>query len=205
MDAPYNVKKSVGIDVDANLIQLALNRVARRHPKPTNIEFIATDLTNIEDDKTKRLWEQIRDECTILTMFFVEDGLQRLKPFFEKYLKGSHVKILTIGYPMKGWQTSWEEVVLDLRIHLYHMNDTLRDSNIASDTSLEYSISDSNNMDAGMEGQFAQSEEQFMSNDQKGPPLQKLEYDPNEDVDYHWDDFDEDPLTEVDPSKLVEK
>jgi hypothetical protein len=180
--------------VDANLIQVAWDRVARRHPKPKNIEFIAADLMNMKDERTKRLWQQIRDECTILTMFFVEDGLQKLKPFFETYLTGTKVKIVTIGYPMRGWQSSWEEVVLDLRIHLYQMNhDDSEDRIDAYDTlSASAPFEDDDMSTAGM----IPLDEQFVPHEQKGPPLQILEYDPNEDVDYHWDDFDNDPVLE---------
>ena len=198
VDAPYNVKKSVGIDVDANLITAAWNRVAKRHPKPQNIDFIVADLTNTRDKTTRRLWEQIREECTILTMLFVEDGLQQLKPLFEKYLKGSNVKIVTMGYPMSGWKTAWEEVVLDLRIYLYHMKNIMGDDNgdnlfeddhFLVDTQTEYS----SGQDYQQQQRLPQQHEApFLSNEEKGPPLQRLEYDLNEDVDNHWDDFDQD-------------
>jgi len=167
--------------------------VAKRHPKPQNIDFITTDLLDIQNETSIRVWEKIRDECTILTMFFAEEGLQKLKPIFETYLKGSKVKVITIGYPMKGWKTTWEEVVLDLRIHLYVMNqDMIQDDMLASDDISEYSV---DTTDMGIEESTGisnmKAEDQFVSNEEKGPPLQRLEYDPNEDVEQYWDDFDE--------------
>uniref|UniRef100_A0A7S3VEK7 Uncharacterized protein n=2 Tax=Chaetoceros debilis TaxID=122233 RepID=A0A7S3VEK7_9STRA len=64
----------------------------------------------------------MREECTIVTMYFVSDALQKLKPKFEQYLVGKKgCKIITVGYEMKGWESQWVEVCLGLTVHMYDM------------------------------------------------------------------------------------
>mmetsp|Transcript_17969 Transcript_17969/g.27240 ORF Transcript_17969/g.27240 Transcript_17969/m.27240 type:complete len:433 (-) Transcript_17969:95-1393(-) len=117
----YNVKKSVGIDIDPSLIAQSNNRIAKRHPRPAHIEFHCADLLESSGDEDE-LWNTMREECTIVTMYFVSDALQKLKPKFEQYLVGKKgCKIITVGYEMKGWESQWVEVCLGLTVHMYDM------------------------------------------------------------------------------------
>jgi len=122
IDSTYNVKKSVGIDIDASLIEQSNLRKARIHPSPEHLEFICADLLEVRNPQTAELWNKIQKECTVLTMYFVEDALLKIKPLLEQRLVGSKCKVVTIGYEMKGWEPIWAEVILGLTVHLYDMN-----------------------------------------------------------------------------------
>ena len=117
----YNVKKSVGIDIDPSMIQQSNERILRRHPAPENVSFICADLVDERNKTTSEIWEKIGEECTVLTMYFVEDALNKLKPLLEKHLLGKQCKILTIGYQINGWEPKWAEAVLGLTISMYDM------------------------------------------------------------------------------------
>lgn len=117
----YNVKKSVGIDIDPSLVSRSIERIAKRHPAPGNLSFECADLIDKTNPMTNDLWDRIGEECTLLTMYFVEDALAKLKPLLEKHLLGKKCKILTVGYEINGWEPKWAEIVLGLTIHMYDM------------------------------------------------------------------------------------
>mmetsp|Transcript_28019 Transcript_28019/g.77078 ORF Transcript_28019/g.77078 Transcript_28019/m.77078 type:complete len:205 (+) Transcript_28019:248-862(+) len=91
-DYVAGVEKSTGIDVDAEILQVALDRLAKRHPKPPNLEFVLADLMDPEHD----VWATIQ-EATIITMFFQEDALRRFRPLLEQKLMGKKCRIITAG------------------------------------------------------------------------------------------------------------
>ena len=117
----YNVKKSVGIDIDPTMIAQSNERIRRRHPAPHNVHFLCADLIDESNPLTNEIWEQMGDECTILTMYFVEDALTKVRPLLEKHLLGKKCKIITVGYAMEKWEPKWCEVILGLTIHMYEM------------------------------------------------------------------------------------
>ncbi len=117
----YKVKKSVGIDIDTSMVDQSLQRIAKRHPAPQNISFLCADLVDETNVDTNDIWKNIGEECTLLTMYFVEDALEKIKPLLEKHLLGKKCKILTIGYQINGWEPKWAEVVLGLTINMYDM------------------------------------------------------------------------------------
>lgn len=197
LDPPYMVKKTVGIDIDPNLIQTSNERIARRHPRPENIQFICADLLDTSSSSaTSDIWNTLKDECTVLTMYFVEDALLRLKPTLERHLAGSPCKIVTVGYGMQGWEPDWEEVCLGLKIHLYDM-----------ERFVESPSSSSSFAGAGLPPQEELPEEylggvlggdrsEALEEDENSPfvkdaPPEEPEEDPNADIPFHWDDFDE--------------
>eukprot|EP00957_Ditylum_brightwellii_P037422 2831354-Ditylum_brightwellii.AAC.1 len=53
IDAPYHVSHSTGIDVDSALIEMAQQRLGKRHPIPENIEFVQADLLSEEENEVK--------------------------------------------------------------------------------------------------------------------------------------------------------
>lgn len=122
IDTFYNVKKSVGIDIDQSLIEKSNHRKARIYPPPEHLHFICADLTDLKNLQTVEIWNSIQKECTILTMYFVEDALLKIRGIMEDKLLGSKCKVITIGYPVNGWEPMWVEVLLGLKIHMYDMN-----------------------------------------------------------------------------------
>jgi len=113
----FKVKKSVGLELDIELLKMSEDRLSKRWPKPSNLEFIRTDILDMNKNS-----EQVDlSECTVLTMFFVEDALQKIKPLLEENFAGTGCRIVTNGYPMKGWKPKWKEFVLGLPIFLYEI------------------------------------------------------------------------------------
>lgn len=112
----YGVSKSVGIDSDENMVDVALNRLAKRHPQP-DVTFLVGDL--LDPSQAAGLWNVI-DQATIITMYFAEPGLLKLRPLLEERLAGRNCRVVTIGYEMPSWQSSVQEVVLGTQIHLYN-------------------------------------------------------------------------------------
>ena len=121
------VKKSTGIDVDDGILDKARERLGKRYPQPP-IEFITADLlqydtsssSNADDDnQTTDVWETIIPEATILTMYFVEDALQKIRPRLEEALAGKTCKIITCAYEMKGWTPTIIETTLGTTVYLY--------------------------------------------------------------------------------------
>lgn len=110
----YGVLKSLGVDVDESIVQVARERLAKRHPQP-DLEFVVADLLL---DTKHPVWNKIR-EATIVTMYFAEESLRMFRPILERQLAGRQCKILTCGYEMPGWQSRLDEVVLGTQIHLY--------------------------------------------------------------------------------------
>jgi hypothetical protein len=96
---------------------------------PTKVDLIYADLmmylnqTKGEGDMQKMKDKyDIFSDCTVLTMFFVEDTLEKLRPTLEETFKGSGCRIVTNGYAIPGWEPDWVEPVLDLKIRLYVMS-----------------------------------------------------------------------------------
>lgn len=141
IDAPFQVKKSVGYEIDQELLKGANERRMRRFPIPNQLEFVQVDLleeaekftqqTKESTDKDnqqiikKRQIETKADisDATVVTMYFVEDALTKLKPFLHSQLENSNCRIVTCGYAISDWDPSWVEVIMGLPIYLYKMND----------------------------------------------------------------------------------
>jgi hypothetical protein len=125
------VAHSLGVDIDAAIVERAKNRLARRHTptREPNVEFVVADLlppihdgnsTTIAADNEKHdaLWNRIAN-ATIISMFMETSGLERLRPLLERYLVGKSCRIVTCGYAMPGWESTVDEVVLGTTLHLY--------------------------------------------------------------------------------------
>ncbi len=122
IDRPYGVHQSIGIDVDEILIGKAQERLTKRHPQP-NVQFYLADLTDSGHD----IWRKVIPEATIITMFFVEKALGKLRPLLEHSLQGRACNIVTCGYAMPGWNPSNVDRILDLTIHLYEWKGSSED------------------------------------------------------------------------------
>jgi hypothetical protein len=112
----FGLKRSVGIDIDETIVQLATERLRKRHPPP-DVEFIVADLLNATANNVYA-WSQIQ-QATVVTMYFVDTALERLRPLLEKKLVGKSCRVVTCGYAMPGWESSVDEVVLGMELHLY--------------------------------------------------------------------------------------
>lgn len=189
IDPSYGVKKSVGIDIDPTLIHQSKQRILKRHPAPTNIEFICADLMDTNSIESIELWKTIKSECTVMTMYFVEDALQKIKPLIERNLLGSKCKVVTIGYAMKGWEPQWAEVILGLTVHMYDMNNL--DELFNRTENFDVSVMDEElNMLSKQKVADMEAEEGDNPFGEKLPPPSTVENDEDEDADFHWD-FDE--------------
>ena len=184
IDSTFDVKKSVGVDIDSSLIQMSNERISKRYPRPKNIEFICADLLDI-DGACGEIWKKIEEECTVLTMYFVDEALQKIKPILEEKLGGSGCNVVTVGYNMKGWEPVWVEVILGLPVHLYKM----KNKEESAPTPEEMLTGNDSSMSASdLVDKFGEDEKDelnpFLDD---GPPPEDPEYDESED---HWD-FDE--------------
>jgi hypothetical protein len=110
----YGVSKSLGIDIDEKIVQVARDRLMKRHPQP-KLEFIVADLLK---DTNHPVWTQIKD-ATIITMYFATEALRLFRPVLEAKLAGHKCKILTCGYEMPGWISRTQEVVNAMPLYLY--------------------------------------------------------------------------------------
>lgn len=189
----YHVKKSVGVDIDPNLIKKCNHRKELRHPVPKNLRFECIDLMDTSHPKTKVLWNDLRNECSILTMYFVEDALLKLKPLLETNLLGSSCRVLTVGYAVKGWEPKWSETILGLTIYMYHMSNV---DELFNHSSAERMQMDQYDMDLNMlsRQKLAEMEKETTDVNPFGKDAilkpTSLDDDEEESVDFHWD-FDE--------------
>jgi len=75
------------------------------------------------DDITQKL-----SESTVITMYFVDDALKQVQPYLSSVLGGREdVRVITVGYEMKGWSATWVERVLGLTIFKYDMRNISND------------------------------------------------------------------------------
>ncbi len=115
----FGVASSIGIDIDEGIVDVAKERLAKRHPAPDNLSFMVADLL----DDTEPAWKHVQ-EATIITMYFATEALELFRPLLERKLAGHRCKIITSGYEMPGWNSLMQEVVLGTQIHLYDWGNT---------------------------------------------------------------------------------
>ena len=175
----YGVQRSVGIDVDEDIVQVANDRLNRIHPKP-NLEFIVADLM----DPTNPAWDHVK-EATILTMYFAKDGLEKIRPLLENALRGKQCRIFCCGYAMPGWDYQMMETVLDMPIHFYDWGNSEVEDAILNDRFIENIPMD--NIRMRTMDKFANKKNSTFRPD----PLKGFHSDDL--VDYGWDDFESKP------------
>lgn len=177
----YGVKRSIGYDVDEDIVQVANDRLNRIHPKPA-IEFIVADLM----DGNSPAWKEV-EKATILTMYFAKDGLEHIRPLVEIALRGKRCKIFTCGYEMPGWESQMVETVLDMPIHFYDWGNTEVEDSLLRDDSISNSIPENFGMSdmGGMDKFLKKKSSNFKPDPLKG-------FHPDDLIDYHWDDFEDD-------------
>jgi SAM-dependent methyltransferase len=175
------VQKSIGIDVDEDIIKVANDRLNRIHPKP-NLEFIVADLMN----PNHPAWNHV-EEATILTMYFAKEGLDKIRPLLEASLRGKRCKVFCCGYAMPGWDYQMAETILGMTIYFYDWgNSEVEDSIITDVPMINQFPSDSLTMD-----KFSNKRKSTFVPD----PLRGFHSDDL--VDYGWDDFEAPPEKEL--------
>lgn len=117
----YGIRQSTGIDIDQAIVEVAQQRLAKRHPQP-DLEFVVADLM----DESHPAWQRVQ-QATILTMYFAQEALKGFRPILEGKLAGHELKVITCGYEMPGWEWHTQEVVLGMPLHLYEFGTPLDD------------------------------------------------------------------------------
>jgi len=219
LDAPFAVKRSIGVDIDEQLVGVAEERLAKRHPAPTNIEFRVQDLMTDETSSAGgSIWKQDGDggvstmqEATVITMYFVQDALRRLKPKLEMAALPDGCRVVCCGYAMPEWEPDHVEVILDLPIYLY-TTPFYKNRNSADDDGVhltpaermqleeedrQYRLSSSTST---MEKSFSQN-----SQDDDVEEIHVPLFDPATMIDGHWDDFDDEDEEDLDGNPAISK
>ena len=211
----YAVRRTTGIDIDPSMVRRADDRLGRRHPRPANVEFVAADL--LDDAQASDLWTRMGSSDsspgdTVITCYFVEEALQKIRPLLERHCGGSRsrqqevggrIRVVTCGYEMWGWDAKWSEVVLGLPIFLYELRGGDDDEEGEEDVpppSIEdlkaAAMADSNNEVIEAAARAAEVDgggwKSGAAEDQYSEP-ETFDYmfDPNERVNGAWDTFDE--------------
>lgn len=141
IDVPFNVKQSTGIEIDDSLIQASNKRLQKRHPNPTNLNFRKADLmpekeissekmnahkTSSQKSETTKPDHPVDiTNATVVTMYFVEEALLKLKPMLQDQLFHTGCRVVTCGYDIEGWEPRWVEIVLGLPIYLYVLDNDM--------------------------------------------------------------------------------
>ena len=87
----------------------------------------------LEKDPESDLVDQRLDEADIITMYFVSDALQKLRPYLASRLAAKPgVRIITVGYDVQGWEGAlvWAERVLGLGVFRYDMDKLSREGEL---------------------------------------------------------------------------
>jgi hypothetical protein len=120
--------------VQGDLVE-AIRRQKEMHRKklqlqPNDNDASIEDTTDSHQDLCTEI-DKLNDKistCTVITMYFVHNALDQLKPYLESLFGGNeNVRIITIGYEMRGWEPDWAERVLDLTVFRYDMKNISRD------------------------------------------------------------------------------
>lgn len=134
IDAPFHVKQSTGIEIDDSLLQASNDRLNKRHPRPTNLQFLKVDLMPSDTTDSEKKDDIATSEpkpkhpvdisnATIVTMYFVEEALQKIKPMLEQQLFRTGCRVITCGYDIDGWEPNWVEIVLGLPVYMYVLDE----------------------------------------------------------------------------------
>jgi SAM-dependent methyltransferase len=194
----YGVRETTGIDVDPMMISRAEDRLARRHPRPDNVNFVAADLLDAPDG----LWERMGSSDpanTVITCYFVEEALLKIKPLLEQHCAAKGIRIVTCGYEMRGWHAKWSEVVLGLPIFLYEprgdddddeqIPPSIEELKAAAMADSDNEVIEAAARAAELDGggwKSGAAEDRYAE-----PEAFDYMYDPNERVNGGWDTFDE--------------
>lgn len=117
IDAPFRVRRSVGLEIDDDLLARARVRRAGRRPEPAHLIFEKADLKPRDDDHDP----VDLSDATVVTAYLVEDALRALRPTLRRQLGGTGCRVVTCGYAVDGWEPDWVDNVLGLPLYLYEM------------------------------------------------------------------------------------
>jgi 16S rRNA A1518/A1519 N6-dimethyltransferase RsmA/KsgA/DIM1 with predicted DNA glycosylase/AP lyase activity len=103
--------KAVGIEMLPDLC-----RQAQRHIHELGLD----DRASIVEGNVFRI---DFSAATVVTMYFMTDSNERLRPNLEKYLKAG-TRVVSNQFPVKGWKPESVERVKDYTIYLYEIGKT---------------------------------------------------------------------------------
>jgi hypothetical protein len=122
----YGARRSLGVDVDPTVLQMANDRLRKRHPPPANLEFVEGDLLDASSPAWDLLFPSSPPDAasdsavSVLTLHFATPALELLRPVLELKLVGRACRVVSFGYEIPGWGDPFQsEVVLGTQIHLY--------------------------------------------------------------------------------------
>ena len=121
----------------------------------------------------------MRNECDVLTMYFVDEALQKLKPILEEHLVETECRVVTVGYEMKGWSACWVETIVGLNVFVYDLKEMQK---LEEDPHIKIQEGDTRVP--------KEEEEELAPIVDRGPPLEYRDEDPDE-YDDNFCDFDE--------------
>ena len=99
---PFQVSKSIGIEIDQRLIVLSQELLEQQnHPRSHVVHYRLADLMNAQHD----VWKTMEEDATVVTMYFVEHALRNIRQSLTRVLhNSSHCRIVTCGYPIPDWK-----------------------------------------------------------------------------------------------------
>ena len=107
----------VADDEEAEESQALAESIVRYKPE---LSFFCADLLATGNEGEKSLPSNVDlSECTVLTMYFVESALKKLRPMLEERFGGTGCRIVTNQYEVPGWEAQKIEIVSGMKIHLY--------------------------------------------------------------------------------------
>lgn len=149
-------------------------------------------------DPSASIWKDI-PEADIITMYFVEEALAKIQPRLDESLRGTQCKVVTCGYPMPDWEARWVETILGLPVFLYEMGRlTFEEPRALTDEERELALREAQQVVPHSEGN------PFLK--QPHEDVERIEVplvDESEKVDFHWDDFDQDPPDDLDGNPAI--
>jgi hypothetical protein len=212
LDAPFSVKQSIGVDIDEQLVGLAEERLAKRHPQPKNLQFHVQDLMG---DTDGIIWNQpSMKDATIITMYFVQDALKKLKSKLEM-MTSDGCRVVSCGYAMPDWEPDYVEVILDLPIYLYtapfyNKKGTARNEEISLTPAEQVAMLEEEERQrlSPSAAAMLQDQEKAFAHNGQDDDVEEIEVpylDTSTMVDGHWDDFDEEEEGDLDGNPAISK
>jgi len=148
-------------------------------------------------DPAARVWGEI-SQADVITMYFVEAALEKIRPRLEEALDGQKCKVVTCGYPMPSWQPRWVETILGLPVCLYDIGGpAMEEPRELTGEELEKALQERPQIPPAEGVAF------WNEPNEGGERIEVPLFDESEKIDYHWDDFDQEPPEDLDGNTAI--
>jgi len=150
-------------------------------------------------DPDAKVWKEL-EEADIVTMYFVTEALEKIRPRLEAALADSKCRVITCGYAMPQWEPRWTETILGLPVCLYEFGTpALEEPRPLTPKEHEQALKEhlSSISQSGGGGSFLK--QPYEDAEKIKIPL----IDESEMVDFHWDDFDQEPPDDLDENPAI--